>query len=118
MPLLPLTISAGITSTLTPLIEAKSKTAFYLAMKKFQEECKKGGTNDVFDRAASAASVVFSANMTPLAVDIGLSVAQFVDVYTRAITVTIPPGQVVTGVAGTFPVVAATTTPSVPGIIL
>jgi hypothetical protein len=45
-------------------------------------------------------------------------IADEVTKYIKTATITIPPGQLVSGVAGTYPVVASTTSPSSPAIIL
>lgn len=44
-------------------------------------------------------------------------IADEVTTYIKTATVIVPPGQTVTGIAGTYPVVAATTTPSAPATI-
>jgi hypothetical protein len=44
-------------------------------------------------------------------------IADEVTKYIKTATIIVPPGQVVTGVAGTYPVVASTTSPSSPALI-
>lgn len=53
-----------------------------------------------------------------LAEELSTIIANEVTKYIKTATVITPPGQIVTGTAGTFPVVAATTSPSSPSQIL
>lgn len=46
------------------------------------------------------------------------SIASAIDRYIKSATIIVKPGQVVTGTAGPFPVVASTTTPSSPATII
>lgn len=117
MPLVKTVIQAGIMADLTPIIQTKSQKAFKDAMTKFKEVAAQGGTNDVFANAAAQSSVVFGNVMKELAKEIADSVSTHVDTYTKAITVIVPPGQVVATAGTPAAQTGATTAPSPPAII-
>ena len=61
----------------------------------------------IANKARKAAAKVFANIATPA-----------IDVYIKSATITIPPGQVVSSVGPTGPVLGATTVPSPPAIII
>ena len=112
-------LKTSLVALLTPEIQTISEKAFKDAMTKFKEVASKQTGNegkDVFSDAVAQASLSFSTEMMKLGDKIGNIVADQVNTYSLTALITIPPGQVVTGIAGTFPVVAAVTTPIV-GIV-
>jgi hypothetical protein len=112
-------LKTSLISLLTPELQTISEKAFKDAMTKFKEVSSQQTGNegkDVFKDAVDQASLVFSSEMLKLGEKIGTIVADQVNIYSLTALITIPPGQVVTGIAGTFPVVAAVTTPMI-GIV-
>jgi|688.fasta_scaffold01148_34 hypothetical protein len=96
MPLVPTTLNLAL------------EQAFDKAMFVFAETIANSpqGTN-VADKARKAAAKVFANIATPA-----------IDVYIKSATITIPPGQVVSSVGPTGPVLGSTTAPSPPAIII
>ena len=75
---------------------------------------KKFTANEWSNAISDSVCEWMSAEIAPIIAKI---IAAEVTTYIKTATIIVPPGQVVTGVAGTFPVVAATTAPSAPAII-
>jgi hypothetical protein len=98
MPLVKTTLNAAIDSSiklnLEPLIQAKTKVAFKLAMTKFKTESENAAKvkplnkDGIFGTSVEAASIVFSNEMKLLAADISKTVAKAVsdnvDIYIKA----------------------------------
>jgi hypothetical protein len=91
-----------------PTLNTALEQAFDKAMFVFAETIANSpqGTN-VADKARKAAAKVFANIATPA-----------IDLYIKSATITIPPGQVVSSVGPTGPVLGATTVPSPPAIII
>jgi hypothetical protein len=87
----------GLRSGMEPKIQQQSKIAFKKAMEKFYEESKnsKTGNNyiEVFDRAVTAASEIFSDEMKKLADDLSITISDEVDSYIKSASIITPPGQ-------------------------
>ena len=96
MPLIPTALSASLAE------------AFKNAMLVYEETIANSvaGT-DVSVEARERASITFAAIATPA-----------IDLYIRSATITILPGQIVSSVGPTGPVAGATTSPSLPAIII
>lgn len=62
---------------------------------------------DVSDRARKAAAKTFAAIATPA-----------IDLYIKSASITVPPGQTITGTAGPLVVAGVTAAPSPPAIII
>lgn len=75
---------------------------------------KKFTANEWSNAISDSVCEWMSAEIAPIIAKI---IAAEVTTYIKTATIIVPPGQVVTGVAGTFPVVAATTAPSAPALI-
>jgi len=56
-------------------------------------------------------------NQAQAQIDLAKDLASAIDSYIKQATIIVNPGQLVTGTAGTYPVVAATTAPSTPATI-
>lgn len=75
---------------------------------------KKFTANEWSNAISDSVCEWMSAEIAPIIAKI---IADEVTTYIKTATIIIPPGQTVTGAAGTFPVVALTVSPSAPAII-